>query len=159
MTDCHCESFSVSTFSPGIVSDAEFIFRRIFSPLHVDEKGTVMASAFSDVDSFGLSCDRNASEIAHQDLHDRAIAQIEEYNRANPDKPRRDYIGAIHAKCEAIRKLYYEEGFARAFGVYDTGLAENICHVDVFQSHHDSKAKKKLLRKKLRDCFSEKPLK
>jgi len=40
------ETISLSEYSPGAVKPSESIARMIFSPLHIEEDGTIKASAF-----------------------------------------------------------------------------------------------------------------
>lgn len=155
--ECQGEEHSVSAHSRGVVTGAEFIFRYIFSPIHIEEDGSVKSAAFSDVEDKGFSCDRSISESPHHDIHERGIAQVEKHNRKNPDSPHRSYLGTIHSLCDSIRSIKYESG-PRAFAVYDTAKADNCDHVDVCQTLSESKAVRKLARKRLRDAFTKVPI-
>lgn len=155
--NCACESHTLSSFSHGPVLDKEFIFRYVFSPIHIENDGTVKPAAFGDVENKGLSCDRSPISTAHNDIHERGVAQVENYNRENPLKPQRTYLGAVNAECKSIRQILKEDG-SRAFAVYDTALINNCDHVDVFHILlNTSPGSRKLLRKRLRDKFTKTP--
>lgn len=153
-----CEAESVSSHSKGTIGDDEFAIRYIFSPIHLEEDGTVTAAAFSDVKDKGLSCERSQTQIAPPVLHERGAAQAQSYNedKANEGKPRRTYVGTVQVKAAAVRELLCEVSKVRAFGVYDTALPENVDHMDIFQVlTGPSRPGQSRLRKKLRDTFLE----
>lgn len=152
-----CEKESVSAHSAGKVEDAEHLFRFIFSPIHIEDDGRVNAAAFSDVQDKGLSCDRDATAEPSTAIHERGSAQVNTHNQDNPDKGPRKYLGVVGALCEDIRTLPYDDG-SKAFAVYDTAKADNPSHADVFQITTKSPSQQKLLRKRLRDKFSQIPL-
>lgn len=148
-----CEQESVSTYSTGRVEDTEHIFRLIFSPIHIEEDGRVKAAAFSDVEDKGLSCDRSPTSQPDATIHARGLEQVATHNQNNLAKPRQ-YLGVVNALCKDIRALQYDDG-DKAFAIYDTAKATNPLHVDVFQTITKSQSERKLLRKRLRDKFSQ----
>ena len=56
---CTCEQQPVSSYSPGIVQDEEYLIRLIFSPTHFNEQTRqVKPFAFFDCKDKGLSVNR-----------------------------------------------------------------------------------------------------
>ncbi len=56
---CICEQHSVSSYSPGVVQDEEYLVRLIFSPTHFNEQtGQLKLFAFFDCKDKGLSVNR-----------------------------------------------------------------------------------------------------
>lgn len=153
--DGECESESVSDFSPGPVSGAEFLHRYVFSPIHLHE-GSVLPTLFNDAKDKGLSCERGPSESTPTDTHDRGKAQVHSFNeRRQPSKPERAYVGTVTAPVSGVREIVMEE--QRVYGVYDTALADNPAHVDVFEIANRTRAQKKLARLALAELFTKVP--
>jgi hypothetical protein len=154
-----CQAESVSEYSGVPVSDDEHLFRYIFSPIHLEDDGSVKAAAFSDVSNKGLSCDRGATAIPSDVIHGRGVAQARAFNvhEDNRDKEARAYLGVVWACCRETRSLTYDDG-THAFAVYDTAKSDNSDHTDVFQIFGNTRpSQQKRLRKELRDKFTRYP--
>lgn len=151
-----CEAESVSEFSPGPVANEEYLYRYVFSPVHLYE-GQVLPALFNDAKDKGLSCERGQSATPHPDLHGRGLAQVEAFNgRKQPSQPERSYVGAVTAQVDGVRKIVVEG--ARGFAVYDTALPDNPAHVDVFEIADRTRAQKKLARLALAQAFTDVPI-
>ena len=153
-----CQLESVSKHSAGPVDSAERIFRYVFSPVHLEDDGSVKAAAFSDVSDKGLSCDRGSEPTPTAAVHQRGVALAQSFNDDPPNKgkPARSYLGVVMACCEQVRSLKYDDS-AGAFAIYDTAKGDNQDHIDVFQIFGDKPpSQQKRLRKRLRDEFTRK---
>lgn len=158
------ELCSVSTFSPGTVSNQEIVARQIFSPIHLDEEdNTIKAAAFDDVSNKGLSVNR-LSYTNEETIHSTGQAKASNdnnyaINNGQPSKANRSYIGYIVANVAEIRN--YQDENHRIYAVYDSSLELAIEHADVCMIKHDtinpngSKWVKMFRRKKLQEMFSE----
>lgn len=154
-----CQGETVSAHSAGPVRDDEYIFRFVFSPIHLDDDGSIKAAAFSDVSDKGLSCQRGPSSTPPQDVHQRGTTQAAAFNAepANSGKDRRAYLGVVWASSSEVRAVSYEDGTG-AFAIYDTARADNPEHVDVFQTFNGTRqSEQKRRRKELRDKFTRVP--
>lgn len=153
---CACEQNSVSSYSPGIVEDDEYLIRLIFSPTHFNEDtGKLKPFAFFDCKDKGLSVNR---------MRYTSIEELK--NTAAFISHGRKIIGVVVAKCADIRAIIDEEG-NRAFCIYDTATKNNKSHADICQALADTceanatgKGRKlgSKLRRKLMKSFSEHPL-
>jgi len=150
------ENISLSVYSPSTVSSSEDIARMVFSPLHIEEDGTIKAAAFEDVRDKGLSVHRldHAEEQTLKHLGD-AMAS----NATTAGRSKRDYIGYVKAFTGDIRKLIEDE--KRLFCIYDTAKETEKSHADVCAIFLDSdnpklgkKAANKQRRKRLQELFS-----
>jgi len=153
---CACEQHSVSSHSPGVVQDDEYLVRLIFSPTHFNEQtGKLKPFAFFDCKDKGLSVNR------------MQYTSVEELKQtAAFISHGRRMIGVVVAKCADIRSIRDEED-ERAFCVYDTATKNNQSHADICQAVADTcqsietgKGRKRgsKLRRKLMKLFSEPPL-
>jgi hypothetical protein len=99
--DGACETVKVSDHSPGPVGDNETLTRFVFAPIHVDEKGMPVSTAFSDAWKFDLSVFRE--ELASDaELH-LAIAQIKDIGlRKTPPVPRK-VVAVMATRAGGIR--------------------------------------------------------
>ncbi|MCK5538974.1 MAG: hypothetical protein KAI79_19275 [Bacteroidales bacterium] len=151
------ESISLSEYSPGIVVSSESIARMIFSPLHIEEDGTIKASAFSDVKDKGLSVHR-IEYIVGNKLE--CLGETMASNANEAGRTKRDYLGYVKVTTEEIRQLTGDE--KRLFCVYDTAKEDEISHADVCAVFLDEqqnpklskKAANKSRRKRLQKLFS-----
>lgn len=141
-----CQAESVSASSSGTVKGEEFVHRFVFSPVHVNPDGSLKTAFFSDCNTFGLSCQRSAVEIATPEIHALGSKMIDDFNAGRPtEKPERSYLGVVSANCDNVRMLRLADGSMPSqpksgmMAIYDTGLPENPEHVDVFQIHHGLK--------------------
>ncbi|MCB4781690.1 MAG: hypothetical protein LGB70_02410 [Sulfurovum sp.] len=150
------ENISLSDYSPNVVRSSEDIARMVFSPLHIDEDGTIKASAFDDVRDKGLSVHRlKYTKSGTLKIIGDAMAS----NAVGAGRSHRDYIGYVKALTEDIRKLM--EGEQRLFCVYDTAKEEEKSHADVCavllvsdNPNLGKKAANKQRRKRLQELFS-----
>ncbi|WP_122232736.1 hypothetical protein [Pseudomonas syringae] len=139
--DGHCEAQSVSSSSPGVVRDDEFMHRFVFSPVHMDGD-RVKTAFFSDCQYGGLSCQRSTEQVANYRIHERGQMMVTMYNEASNDPgDSRSYLGVVSANCGDVRHLRPRAGVADQAGVwdqammavYDTAKAGDEEHIDVFQ--------------------------
>ena len=152
------ETISLSKHSPGVVKPSESIARMIFSPLHIEEDGTIKASAFSDVKDKGLSVHR----LKYIDSSKLGCLGETIASNANSQSGRtqRDYLGYVKAKTEEIHQLTGDK--KRLFCVYDTANETEMSHADVCAVFLDKqtnpplpkKAANKSRRKRLQKLFS-----
>ncbi|HIP25380.1 MAG TPA: hypothetical protein EYG81_02785 [Archaeoglobus profundus] len=151
------ETISLSEYSPGIVKSSEYIARMIFSPLHIEENGTIKPSAFSDVKDKGLSVHR-LNYIRCKELESLGKTMASNANTAG--RSERDYIGYVRAHTTEIRQLTVDN--KRLFCVYDTAKETKRSHADVCAVFLDEqqdpqlskKAANKRRRKRLQELFS-----
>ncbi len=136
------ETISLSKYSPGVVAPSESIARMIFSPLHVEENGTIKPSAFSDVKDKGLSVHR-LEYIECKELECLGKAMASNANVAG--RSERDYIGYVKAHTAEIHQLTGDE--KRLFCVYDTAKETEISHADVCAVFLDEQQDPKLSKK------------
>jgi len=152
---CICEQHSISSYSPGIVQDEEYLIRLIFSPTHFNEQtGQLKPFAFFDCKDKGLSVNR------------MQYTSVEELKQtAAFISHGRKIIGVVVAKCADIRAVLDES--ERAFCIYDTATKNNPSHADICQAVADACISNKTgkgrklgskLRRKLMKLFSEHPL-
>lgn len=160
-----CQMESVSEHSPGVVAGDEFLHRFVFSPIHIDANGVLKTAFFADCATFGLSCQRSEVEAPDAETHQIGTSMIETFNAARlPEKPERSYLGVVTAKCDDIRMLRSNDADAPTYdqpmmAVYDTSLADNIRHADVFQflPNGFQKSQLKQIRRDLALVFSRSP--
>ncbi|AZD52191.1 hypothetical protein C4K19_0373 [Pseudomonas chlororaphis subsp. aurantiaca] len=153
--DAYCETESVSRYSSGLVQSTEYLHRYVFSPIHMNGE-KVKAALFSDCKDKGLSCERSPTSEVPADIHARGKALVDGWNAANPDSDSpRSYVGVVSAQCERIRELVAQN--QRMMAVYDTALADNPLHVDVFQIVNRKRSDVKQARKDIADLFSQIP--
>lgn len=136
-----CELESVSSVSPGIVDNSEFVHRFVISPHHVDkDSGKILSTFFNDCSSIGMSCQRSDSSKATQDIHDRGTAIVDGWNKANPESSKpRAYLGVVSAECGNVRGMVpradapeQPQAYDKpAMAIYDTAEDGDLQHVDV----------------------------
>lgn len=151
------ETISLSEHSPGIVTPLESVARMIFSPLHIEEDGTIKASAFSDVKDKGLSVHR-LKFIEGKELECLGETMASKANEAGRTK--RDYLGYVKAHTEEVHQLTGDE--KRLFCVYDTANEAEMSHADICAVSLDEQKNPKLSkrvanksrRKRLQKLFS-----
>ncbi len=146
---CVCEQDSVSSYSPGIVQDEEYLIRLIFSPTHFNEQmAQLKPFAFFDCKDKGLSVNR------------MQYTSVEELKQtAAFISHGRQMVGVVIAKCGDIRAIINEEN-ERGFCVYDTATKNNQSHADICQAvacQDGSRKQGSKLRRKLMKRFSESP--
>ncbi|UDU81222.1 hypothetical protein [Pseudomonas sp. HN2-3] len=160
-----CQVESVSGHSPGVVAGNEFLHRFVFSPIHIDEKGELTAAFFADCATFGLSCQRSDVDVPDAETNEIGAAMIESFNANRaPEKPERSYLGVVTAKCDDVRMLRTIETGVTPYdqavmAVYDTSLADNTRHADVFQfvPAGVERSKLKQIRRDLALVFTRSP--
>lgn len=139
--EARCEAESVSRSSPGVVQDAEFAHRFVFSPVHMDGE-KIKTAFFSDCQHAGLSCQRSEIEGVDRGTHDLGLAIVAAWNEESGDPDnQRSYLGVVTAKCGDIRLLKPHPSSPEhgtvwdqpMMGIYDTGKLGDERHIDVFQ--------------------------
>jgi hypothetical protein len=118
---CGCETFSLSQYSPGIVSDDEKLHFVVSDPKSL-LNGVLSPNVLIQIDTGGLSILRDAASdeefrITINELKARAEAQGAEWY----------FYGVCTFSASAIR---YDEA-KRFLCVYDTGLADKPNHADL----------------------------
>ena len=83
------ENVSLSAYSPGAVSPSEDIGRMVFSPLHIDEDGTIKAAAFEDVRDKGLSVQPVLQQKRNGEAASRGFRQNYFHRQCGKQKDRR----------------------------------------------------------------------
>lgn len=154
--NAYCECESVSEFSEGTISGAEYVHRFVFSPIHIHE-GEVLPALFHDAKDKGLSCERGSSEQADSPTHERGRQQIEGWNASRAEGAiSRSYVGSVSASCSVLRALTMNDN--RLLAIYDTALVDNPHHCDVFEIAGRTRAERKQARKDIADAFSKVPV-
>ena len=130
------EYVSASKYSPGPVTDNEYLCRQVISPIHYDkETNTLAATAFDDASNKGLSVNR-LCYVTGEKVVQMANDRTEKYNELYPNKPQRTFVGSVHFSCRDIRKITItEEGKKpiRGFAIYDTANENDSSHADICQ--------------------------
>jgi hypothetical protein len=121
---CACEQFQVSAHSPRPVGDDETITRFVFSEMHTTRQGQLKSNFFSHAETKGCSSQRDELST------DNEMAGLVKHYM---DKPDTAWIGSVSARAKMIRDLRFQSG-DRAVCVYDTGLADNPAHSELYQA-------------------------
>ena len=124
-------------YSPGPVSNEEFLYRQILSPIHYDkETNTLTPMAFDDASNKGMSVNR-LKYTSEEQIVQMANNRVENYNKLNPDKPLRSFTGAVRFVCDDIRKITVsteeDANPVRGCAVYDTANENDRSHADICQ--------------------------
>lgn len=155
--DGYCECESVSKHSSSVVYDDEFVHRLVFSPIHITD-GKINAAVFTDISNKGFSCDRSGTPETTPESHERGEARVQNWNQQHPDDPKqRSYLGTITARCGDIRSILSEG--SKVYAIYDTALAENESHADIFEIHGRTRSQKKMARLLISELFTKSPVK
>lgn len=127
--DCVCEEWRTSSFSPGVIKDSEQLTRFVFSPIHLNNKGTkIKPSVFSHIFSKGCSIQREAV-ASNSELVDF----IASYLKKNPAH---SWHGTLTASCEAIREIKINGQEKRVLCAYDMAEEHNPAHGEIHQSQY-----------------------
>jgi hypothetical protein len=127
--DCVCEQYRSSSFSPGIVEDSEQLTRFVFSPIHLNGKGTkIKPSVFSHISTKGCSIQRETI-VSNTELVDFVTS----YLRANPTH---SWYGTLTANCKALRGIQLNGQAKRVLCVYDMAEEKNPSHGEIHQSQY-----------------------
>jgi hypothetical protein len=126
-----------SEHSPGPVSNEEFLYRQIFSPIHYDtETNTLTATAFDDMSNKGMSVNR-LKYTSEEQIAQMANKRVEDHNNLNPDKTPRSFPGVVRFVCEDVRNITVpaegESAPVRGCVVYDTAYQHDQSHADICQ--------------------------
>lgn len=133
------ERCSVSRHSPGPVHDDEIVVRVLDQPLHVGSNDMLKPSAFTDLESLGMSVQR----LAHC-----TVGEVVEHGRARTKAYRdrhaaegladdgRQPVALLKLKVCDLRELHtlHDKPPRRAVGVYDSAREEfavEAAHADV----------------------------
>ena len=127
------EKINASQYSPGIISNDEFLIRTIISPIHIDhESGLVKPSCVSDVKDKGGSSDRELHSTPEDSVERINKVQQEKNESITESNKKRAVIGYSKISVNKIRSIHTNDN-KRSFGIYDTSLKENISHSDICQ--------------------------
>ncbi|WP_127075984.1 hypothetical protein [Rhodomicrobium lacus] len=146
-----CEAEAVSECSSGPVDNSETMARLIFSPIHLDERGDIVSSAFSDAWNSDLSVFRE--EKASREELDYAITKVKEIGLAKvPPRPR-ELVAVGMAKASVVRAIRTKSN-SNAFRIYDTANANAPDHASVFVTKAGrSEMSEKQVRRRLFEVF------
>jgi hypothetical protein len=132
------ERRSVSCHSPGPVHDDETIVRVLDQPLHVGSDDILKPSAFTDVESLGMSVQRLAHCTLSEALEHsrtRTTAQRSRRVAAGLVDDGRKPVAILKLNVRDLRELHTSNDKPRrAVGVYDSaraGPAVESAHADV----------------------------
>lgn len=133
------ERCSVSCHSPGPVHDDEMVVRVLDQPLHVGGDDMLKPSAFTDLESLGMSVQRLARCTLSEVLeHSRARTSAHRHRRAAEGlaDDGRQPVAMLKLKVRDLRELHtlHDKPPRRAVGVYDSareGPAVEAAHADV----------------------------
>ena len=132
------ERLPASEHSPGPVGNDEELARVVVSPIHLDaESGEITLAFLSDVKNKGGSSDRLAHCSVNYAIARSAAIQAGK-NAAGAADRQRAVQGVARFAAKSLRLLSTSSG-TQAFGVYDTGRADNAGHADVCQLIADEK--------------------
>ena len=146
--NCPGEECQISANSNGPVDDQETLGRRIFSPEHTNNDGTIKPTAFkiSDIAKRGLSLTR-----VHQTTYKDELNRYEHMAQRCPNQ-RVTYLMAT-AKCDTLRSVKTNEG-DRWLCVFDSGTSDNPAHAQATAPNHFSEPYLRGLRNQLIDAFN-----
>ncbi|KEA51447.1 hypothetical protein DT73_17180 [Mangrovibacter sp. MFB070] len=159
------EKETVSEYSPGIISNEEYVCRQVFSPIHYDsDTGEIKSAAFDDVTNKGLSVNR-LSCLDEAGIHQLGITKAENDN-VRKGNSERVYLGFAKSNVNEIRRIIdkFEDSDKekRIFAVYDSSLADVPSHADICQIEHNQcssslgkKATNMLRRARLQEKFCD----
>lgn len=161
-----CEKETVSTYSPGVISDEEVLARNIYSEhdlIVIDGIKSISETVFSDVVDKGFSIIRMS--IAN---HEEVIGIG--YNKLSMDiksgKVGRGYLGYITAEANQIRNFFYEikensivtsndNSEKRVFSIFDTADENLKYHGEICSLIlNPTKVQRQFIRKKLQEKFT-----
>lgn len=148
MPDCICERVSVSRHSPNPVHDDEILLIVAFHPIHIDnDSGEIKNSAIAPVKSVGLSTFR----VEHSTIKNIIATITRKVNLRPAGKTPLSLQGILQIRAGDIRGI--GAGRNRSFCIYDTSLAENIGHAEIFQTRNSSNAVGRMERENLRNLL------
>jgi hypothetical protein len=130
------EEDTASDHSPGVVKNDEQIVRQVTHPNFFDDGSQKIKPIwFDDVANKGFSSDRLTYTTVEEVVH-RAQVRADDRN-AKPENAGKTPV-TVHSlgklPVSRIREISCND--ARAFGVYDTALSDNVAHADVCQLAH-----------------------
>ncbi|HZZ05902.1 hypothetical protein [Paraburkholderia sp.] len=133
-----------SEHSPGTVKNEELIVRQVTHPNFYDDAlQKIKPIWFDDVTNRGFSSDRLAYTSVEA-VVERAKARADERN-AKPENAEKTPVTVLSLgklPVSRIREVTCDDN--RAFGVYDTALADNIAHADVCQLAHGTQEARRI---------------
>jgi hypothetical protein len=128
-----CEGRCANAWSPGVVLDAESLYRSLDTPTHVLD-GQILPVAFDEVRKWGLSVNRAAycTLEAAWAFAEARVAQTKA-RRALEGKPddERSVVAITRFDASTIRAFRAGEADRRLFGVYDTAKWDDTSHADI----------------------------
>lgn len=146
--DCNCENYRMSNHSPDVIGNNELLVRFVFSPMHVDSKGKIKPSIFSQVTTNGCSIQRG--EASTEELLNFVESMLSDETKV--------WKGVLVAKCDDVRNIKKCGSENRAVCVYDTASQNNPFHGEMMHSQHIDDADSPDIRKKVSEAFNHKQL-
>ena len=136
--ECRCQEHSVSEHSAGRVEDDEVIARILVAPQHMGGKGKPRAAALVDAERNGLSLFRMDRAKDHE-IRTAAEALVARARASQGDKPHRAGVfGVLVMRGGTIRRCEREGEGRPCYCLYDTALADNRGHAEIFQRVADT---------------------
>jgi len=123
-----CETCSVSEHGIPRVDDNEILVRASYSPFHAPKGELDPGAFFSDCFTLGGSCDRlTISDF--DEVYRRSEGKAEGKRRNGKNHFLRSFVKLDVSK---IRKILFSCSGNRALAVYNTSLASNCVHAEIF---------------------------
>jgi len=142
--DCICEKYRMSQFSPNTVDNSENLARFIFSPIHVDRKGRIKPSIFSQIFTTGCSIQRDGIATSNE------LIDFTQKFLSGDDN--RLWKGVLIAKSETVRKIVNSLK-NQAICVYDTAEMDNPAHAEMMISYNIAETDRAELTARLYEVF------
>lgn len=145
---CGCEAESFSEHSPGLVEEAETIFRMVCVPQHVHPKRPeLMSSFFSHAFSSGVSVQRLEQS--------KPLENIECVEALVGSKDDRAWLGYVQAPASAIREISLGDD-GQSYCVADAALPHNRSHAEIHSARRIPEAERIEYRRELMRVFNAK---
>jgi hypothetical protein len=120
----------VSAYSPGKVDSGEFLIRILVAPQHMQKgKKLPRASALTDAERNGLSTFR---DYLAESQNIRAVAK-NLVERALVSNKEAGVFGVLLLPVAEVREYRCSDDSSSSYCVYDTALADNPSHAEIFQ--------------------------
>lgn len=128
------EDESASSYSPGVVQNAEVLARQIVDPTHFDRvTGTIKPTFFDDAASIGASCHR-LNYIDYQTIQKMTEQRVAQANQNPPSTGPRTAIGYASVTAKEVRSIRPGSNpNRRGSAVYDTAKSDDNSHADICQ--------------------------
>ena len=128
--NCVCQLGSISPHSPGVVADEEVLIRILVAPQHMQGKKQLpRASALTDAERNGLSVFRH-DFAADEKIRSVARTLVEKALKSNKNA---GVFGVMLLNTMTLRTFQSVTEDRPCYCVYDTALADNQSHSEIFQ--------------------------